>query len=113
MKRLLAAVAIVAGFGLAVGSAEAGGVQFYLGSGYGGYGCRAPSYNYYGGNFGNYSYQRSGRVWHDTSHFDYHPGEYVRHRNHYHYQPGHYDFHSTGHWDRVGRGSRSHRGHHH
>ena len=37
--------------------------------------------------------------WHDTSHFDYHPAESVRHGNHYHYFPGHYDFHETGHWD--------------
>jgi hypothetical protein len=37
--------------------------------------------------------------WHDTSHYDYHPGEFVRHRNHYHYIPGHYDWHETGHWD--------------
>ena len=48
--------------------------------------------------------------WHDTSHWDYHPGEFVRHGNHYDYIPGHYDWHQEGHWDRH-RGSH-HRGHH-
>lgn len=37
--------------------------------------------------------------WHNTSHYDYHPGQFTRHRNHFHYQPGHYDWHRTGHWD--------------
>lgn len=40
------------------------------------------------------------QVYHDTSHWDYHPPTYYRHGNHYHYQPGHYDFHQTGHWHR-------------
>lgn len=26
-------------------------------------------------------------------HYDYHPGQLVRHGNHYHYQPGHYHYH--------------------
>ncbi len=47
----------------------------------------------------NYGHWGSGHTWHDTSHYDYHPGGYVRHRNHYHYMPGHYDFHREGHWD--------------
>lgn len=60
---------------------------------------------YYGGHrslgygfYGNSCYG-GGRTWHDTSHWDYHPGEFVRHRNHYHYVPGHLDYHHTGHWD--------------
>jgi hypothetical protein len=39
-----------------------------------------------------------GRVWHDTSHYDYHPTTVVPHGDHYHVQPGHYDYHRTGHW---------------
>ncbi len=38
-------------------------------------------------------------TWHDTSHWDYHPGQYVPHGNHFDYQPGHYDFHQQGHVD--------------
>ena len=37
--------------------------------------------------------------YHDTSHFDYVPGGFVRHWNHYHYRPGGYIFHQQGHWD--------------
>lgn len=109
MKRLLAVTAIIACFGWSADSAEAGGVQFYSGSGCGQFGYRAPSLGHYGGNFRHYGYRHGGRTWHDTSHYDYHPGEYLRHRNHYHYVPGHYDFHQTGHWDRIGRG---HHGYH-
>jgi hypothetical protein len=67
---------------------------FYGGGYYGGGGnfYRRTSY-YHGGGHGH-----GGHRWHDTSHYDYHPGEYVRHRNHYHYVPGHYDWHQTGHW---------------
>ena len=43
---------------------------------------------------GHHSYYGHGRrVWHDTTHYDYHPGEWVRHGHHYHYIPGHYDLH--------------------
>ena len=42
------------------------------------------------------------RVWHDTSHYDYRPGEFVRHSNHFHYVPGHFDYHEEGHWDDYG-----------
>ena len=68
----------------------------YYNVGYGGYdSCyRGGYYSAYGG--------YGGGVWHDTSHYDYHPGEFVRHRNHYHYVPGHYDFHEDGHWDHHG-----------
>ncbi len=38
-------------------------------------------------------------VWHDTSHYDYHPTEVLRHRDHYHVVPGHYDYHRSGHYD--------------
>jgi hypothetical protein len=55
---------------------------------------------YFGSYYGGYdSCYPSRGVWHDTGHYDYHPGEYVRHRGHYHYEPGHYDYHSDGHWD--------------
>lgn len=74
-------------------------------SGYGGYGCGGyggyggyPYTTYYGG-----GWRGGGHAdWHDTTHLDYHPGEYRRHRNHYHYNPGHYDVHEDGHWDHHG-----------
>jgi hypothetical protein len=61
-------------------------------------------FGYYGSYYGGrhwcpHNYHGGYRVWHDTSHYDYHPGEFVRHRNHYHYIPGHYDWHEDGHWD--------------
>ncbi len=43
--------------------------------------------------------------WHDTSHFDYQPGGFVRHNDHFDYVPGHWSYHQTGHWDRH-RGNR-------
>ena len=42
---------------------------------------------------------RSPSRWHDTSHYDFHPGGYERHYNHYHYVPSQYNFHREGHWD--------------
>ncbi len=59
--------------------------------------CWGNNFNSYYGGFTPYSHRH--RIWHDTSHYDYHPGGFERHRNHYHYVPGHYDFHQTGHWD--------------
>lgn len=82
--------------------ADAG--QFYFGLGvgqpyYGGYG------SYYGGHGHGYGHGGyGGSVWHDTSHYDYHPGSYVRHYDHYHYVPGHYHWHNDGHWDHYGHG---------
>ena len=70
------------------------GRQHYGHDYYGGY--RTARYGGYGDYYGGHS------DWHDTSHYDYHPGEFVRHRNHYHYVPGHYDFHETGHLDHHG-----------
>lgn len=66
--------------------------------GWGGYGggCgygRYPYNAFYGGWGGGHAH------WHDTTHYDYHPGEFVRHRNHFHHVPGHYDLHEEGHWD--------------
>lgn len=60
----------------------------------------APSFQYRGGYgaFGGY-HGYSQPTWHDTSHYDYHPGYYVPHGNHLHYVPGHYDFHQSGHYD--------------
>jgi hypothetical protein len=52
--------------------------------------------------------------WHDTSHYDYHPPQIVRHGNHFDYLEGHYDFHPEGHYDphRGGHGN-GHHGRHH
>lgn len=58
--------------------------------------------SYYGG---PYSYGRSTGYrgyshsrYHDTSHYDYHPGYYQRHYDHYDYVPGHYHYHRSGHY---------------
>ena len=105
MKRLLAVAAVVAMFGMTTNSADAGGVRFYWGGGYGN-GCYSRpyyfpnNYNYgWGGGYGN---GYGGHGWHNTSHYDYHPGGYVPHGNHLDYVPGHYDYHNTGHWDHIG-----------
>ncbi len=68
-------------------SYNGGGARY--GSGYGGGGYGHQSHHGHGGH----------GSWHDTSHYDYHPGGYVRHYDHYDYVPGHYDFHQEGHWD--------------
>ena len=60
----------------------------------------APPFQYragFGGPYGGYGYSQP--VWHDTSHYDYHPGYYVPHGNHLDFVPGHYDFHQSGHYD--------------
>ena len=66
--------------------------------------------NYYGNSYGNRYYDqgygdswvgrgnRYGRVWHDTSHYDYHQPSLVPHGDHYDYVPGHYHYHRSGHW---------------
>jgi hypothetical protein len=74
--------------------------SFYGGHSYrghhGGHGRHGGSHFYHGGHGGHGSHYR----WHDTSHYDFHPGGYVRHYDHYDYIPPHYDFHREGHWDR-------------
>jgi hypothetical protein len=63
-----------------------GHIHSYHGHGHGwhgGYGVYRPYY---------------GPTWHDTTHFDYHPGYHWRHGNHFHYEPGHYHLHRSGHW---------------
>ncbi len=110
---LCAALLAACFWGIDLKEAEAQGVHFagggvhidvgnphgyYWGHGgrYGHYG-RYPHHSYY-----HHGHGGGGHAWHDTSHWDYHPGEYYRHRNHYHYAPGHYDFHRDGHWDHYG-----------
>lgn len=113
MRKMLVIASLFALFGRNSESAQAGGVQFYVGTRYGGIYSGSPSYgnSYYGNSYygGSYGYSRGGRAWHDTSHYDYHPGGYAPHRNHYDYVPGHYDYHQTGHWDRVRGGHHGHR----
>ncbi|MGD9856266.1 MAG: hypothetical protein AB7U20_15080 [Planctomycetaceae bacterium] len=116
MKRFAITCAAVMGLMLAGSTAaNAGGVHVQIG-GYGGFGRSG----YYGGHgiysgqriYGGYGYgYRNPVIWHDTSHFDYHPGQYVPHGNHFHYQPGHYDFHQTGHFDTVHGNHVHHHGH--
>jgi len=71
-----------------------GGYYRGYGCGHGRYGSYSPYTAYYGGGWGG-----GHAHWHDTTHLDYHPGEFVRHRGHYHYIPGHYHVHEDGHWD--------------
>ena len=40
-----------------------------------------------------------GHFWHNTSHLDWHSGQYVPHNGHVDYVPGHWDVHKSGHWD--------------
>ena len=111
-------VGAIAGMALMTQSAEAqscgyGGYGGYSGhGGHGGHGHYGSSIRLnvgYGSLYSGYSsgihsglyrsYYRRPAVWHDTSHYDYHPGRYVRHGNHYDYIPGHAHLHRTGHWD--------------
>jgi hypothetical protein len=100
MKRFAIACTAVLGLMFAGSTiAEAGGYGF--GGYYGGF-----------GRYGGYGYgYRSPSIWHDTSHYHYHPGQYVRHYNHYHYLPGHYDLHQTGHYDTFHGNHIHHHGH--
>lgn len=106
MKRILLGVAAVAMLALGSARAEAahgGGVSISIGyGGYGGYPvARRSFYHGHGGHWGGYygGWGHGHAHWHDTSHWDYHPGGFYRHRNHFHYMPGHYDWHHDGHWD--------------
>jgi len=114
MRQLLLTAAVLAG-GLFLFSEEAsargpstysGYVQQRLQS-HGSLYDRHPSFKYgsrYGHRYGHRydCYYGGPRYrWHDTSHYDYQPGGYYRHRNHYRYVPGHYDFHREGHYDRI------------
>ena len=61
---------------------------------------RPHGYRTFGGSFQSGFGVPSRHVWHNTSHFDYHPTERVWHGNHIDVIPGHFDYHNTGHWDR-------------
>ncbi len=120
---LVAAVAALGGLAVSEVEAEAGGPRFSIqysqyspgyATGYG-YGQYAPVRSYYGYHDGYYAqprvsyyggggghhggYHGGAHSWHDTSHYDYHPGGFVPHYDHYDYVPGHYDYHEEGHWD--------------
>ncbi len=107
-KKLALALAVVASVGL-WGASQAQAAPWGFGIQIG------PRYGYSGGHYGGYGHRshRGHYDWHDTSHYDYHPGGFQRHNNHYHYVPGHYDYHRSGHWDyhRGGHGHRGHYGH--
>ena len=112
---LAIAMAIVLVFGAGTASAQHfggyhGGYDCPLDGGYGGYGGYGyaggirygyPSVGLYGTGYRGYGINVSfgrGGYFHDTSHYDYHPGHYRRHHGHYDYIPGHYDLHRTGHY---------------
>ncbi len=97
MRRLLMLAAVLTALATAGATAEAG-------HGYGWSGGQWNSGPGCGGNYAPQIYTYPGypvhhQTWHDTSHYDYHPGGLQRHGNHFHYVPGHYDLHRTGHWD--------------
>ncbi|MFT5304165.1 MAG: hypothetical protein ACI87E_004208 [Mariniblastus sp.] len=112
------AVAMAAVAALFVMSQDASAQSCGYGGGYGGIGISAGygngisvGINRISFNQGNYGYSRNigystyrptfrQSSYHNTGHYDYHPGSYVRHGNHYDYQRGHYDYHNTGHWHR-------------
>lgn len=103
MRKLIYASVAIAGLFLATsGTAEAGRLRFSFGGGHHHHGYHG-GHGFYGGHYGHghyggvYSYPTYPR-YHDTSHYDWHPGGYLRHGNHYDYVPGHYDWHPTGHW---------------
>ena len=105
MKKLLCACVALAAFTfLGTSSAQAGGFRISIGHGHHGHhGHRSSFYSGHSSRCRSYSrsYCAPRTSWyHDTSHYDYHPGHYVRHRGHYDYVPGHYDYHRTGHWHR-------------
>jgi hypothetical protein len=75
--------------------------------GYSGYGGFSPGISLYSSGYRGYNVGYGGISlnvgsprWHDTSHYDYHPGSFQRHRNHFHYVPGHDDLHRSGHFHR-------------
>jgi hypothetical protein len=82
-----------------------GGIHVDVGRPHGGYGHRSS----YGGSGHGYGYGQGYRMgwgghqghsdFHDTSHYDVHPGGYQRHYNHFDYVPTHYDYHRQGHFD--------------
>jgi hypothetical protein len=49
------------------------------------------------GGIGSFGFS-SGPTYHDTTHYDYIPGGYVRHHNHYDYVPGRTVLHPSGHY---------------
>lgn len=105
MKRLLLGVAAFAGLLAVTGStaqAQWGHDSYHYGAGsYGmpkGYGFGHTNPYSYGWQSGCGSWGYSPRIWHDTTHYDYHPTTIVPHGNHFHIQPGHYHLHRSGHW---------------
>ncbi|MFV0444205.1 MAG: hypothetical protein ACK5Q5_11610 [Planctomycetaceae bacterium] len=101
------------------GTAEAGKFQLVIGNGggYGGFGGgygggwgAQPGYNpqpafgggghrHHGVNPG-YNPGVGGHFdYHDTSHYDYIPGRWVKHGCHWDWQPGRYVYHQDGHFD--------------
>ena len=91
LKMLGLSIATAACMGM-VSSASAN--DSHCGHGHGGYGGYSAGWSYATAPVQAYRPP----VWHDTTHYDYHPATFVPHRNHFHYTPGHYDVHSSGHW---------------
>jgi hypothetical protein len=101
MKRTILGSLLTLGL-LVIGASSASAQGF-------GYSFRHGGHNHSGPSFGGYRYSGFGynqgwiqprhSHWHNTSHWDYHPGSYQQHYNHFDYVPGHYDRHRSGHWD--------------
>lgn len=98
MTKVLATCAAVTVLAIFAGSAAAD-----WGCGRYGYQPGYTSYfsnnSYFSGSSFYFSVGTPHRHWHDTSHWDYHPTQYVPHGDHFHVVPGHYHWHQTGHWD--------------
>lgn len=75
------------------------GYHFDVGHGHGRHRSYYRGAGFHGGHGGWGHGWSGGHSWHDTSHFDYHPGGYVPHYDHVDYVPGHWDYHQQGHWD--------------
>ncbi|MCA9077735.1 MAG: hypothetical protein KDA93_22100 [Planctomycetaceae bacterium] len=94
MKRFLSLGIVLAALTTLGASAQAG-------HGFGWSGGHAHSNHGFHGTYVPqvYNYPTYHQTWHNTSHYDYHPGGFQRHGNHAHYVPGHVDLHRTGHFD--------------
>jgi len=99
MKRFLMLAVVVAALATMGSTAEAGHRGHRNFGWNSGHGCNGRSVSRRSFGYRNHYSPRVHNTWHNTSHYDYHPGQYVRHGNHFDYQPGHYDLHRTGHWD--------------
>ena len=102
LKAVAGGLVVAAGFLYGAEAAQAGPQKFKGGFGQpskfsGGFGDGSKFPHGRFGQSGPFVPNRRGH-WHDTSHWDYHPGGYVWNGFRWVYVPGHFDFHRTGHF---------------